>query len=129
MRGLLPGQTCVLVAENSEGDIVGWLEGLVDGAYRGVGADPAFLEPHGYVQAMMVSPAVRRRGIGGALLRAFARQAHSQGCEWMFLLPDETDDPTGRVSFFESMGLTAVNDPNERFPAMATPLARLLEGC
>ncbi|WP_435111928.1 GNAT family N-acetyltransferase [Nocardiopsis synnemataformans] len=128
MRGLLPGETCVLVAENSEGAIVGWLEGLVDGAYRGAGADPIFPEPHGYVQAMMVSPAMRRRGVGSALLEAFAQRARSQGCEWMFLLPDETDDPTERVRFFESVGLTAVNDPSERFPAMAAPLIRILGG-
>ncbi|MEU0236721.1 GNAT family N-acetyltransferase [Nocardiopsis sp. NPDC006198] len=98
------------------GVVVGWLEGVLDGAYTGPGAPVP--PPHGYVLSLVVDAAWRRRGVGTGLLDAFVDLARGAGRRWVFLFPDEGEQVEGRVAFFEQAGFEAVADPGERWPAM-----------
>ncbi|WP_433701739.1 N-acetyltransferase family protein [Nocardiopsis sp. CA-288880] len=107
--------TVALVAVDA-GAVVGWIEGVLDGAYTGPGAPVP--PPHGYVLALVVDAGWRRQGVGTGLLDAFVAEARDVGCRWVFLFPDEGKDVEGRVRFFERAGFEAVNDPGEQWPAM-----------
>ncbi|QVJ02773.1 GNAT family N-acetyltransferase [Nocardiopsis eucommiae] len=82
----------IFVAEDSDGRILGWIEGETDSHYIGPGADPAHPKPHGNGLYLVVDASARRMGVGRALTRAFARACSDAGCTWMFMLPDENDD-------------------------------------
>ena len=114
-RGVLPDGMVVLVAVDA-GAVVGWLEGVLDGAYTGPGAPTN--PPHGYVLGVVVSSAHRRSGVGSALLDRFAAEARTAGVRWVFLFPDESEGVEGRVRFFAAAGFVPVDDPDEVFPAM-----------
>ncbi|GAA1454208.1 GNAT family N-acetyltransferase [Nocardiopsis tropica] len=98
------------------GALVGWIEGVLDGAYTGPGAPAP--PPHGYVLSLVVDAAWRRQGVGTGLLDAFVDEAREVGLAWVFLFPDEGEDVEGRVRFFEQAGFEAVDDPAEQWPAM-----------
>lgn len=113
--GVWPPGVVVLVAVVG-GTVVGWLEGVLDGAYTGPGA-PA-RPPHGYVLGLVVASTYRRSGAGRALLDRFVAEARAVGVRWVFLLPEEGPGVAGRVEFFRAAGFTPVADPDEQHPAM-----------
>jgi N-acetylglutamate synthase-like GNAT family acetyltransferase len=96
--------------------VVGWLEGVVDGAYSGPGCPTP--PPHGYVQTVVVDPGWRRRGVGSGLLGAFVKHARSAGARWVFAVPDEDDGVEARVAWLTSAGFSPVDDPGEEWPVM-----------
>jgi aminoglycoside 6'-N-acetyltransferase I len=68
--------TATLVAEREERALVGFLEvGLRSHAD---GCDPA--QPVGFIEGWFVEETFRKRGIGGALVRAAEEWARAQGC-------------------------------------------------
>lgn len=113
--GSWPDGIEVLVAI-SDGHLVGWVEGVLDGAYTGPGAPTS--PPHGYVLGIVVDPAWRRLGAGHMLLDGFVAEARTAGLSWVFLFPEEGDGVTGRVAFLEAAGFSPVDDPEEEWPAM-----------
>jgi mycothiol synthase len=66
------------------------------------GEDPAV----GYVAALGVRHAYRRRGIAGALLRTSFRQLHARGAAGVSLHVD-TQSATGATRVYERAGMTA----------------------
>lgn len=113
--GVWPEGVVVLVAV-AGGTVVGWLEGVLDGAYTGPGAPVS--PPHGYVLGIVVDGAHRRSGVGRGLLDGFVAEARAAGLSWVFLLPEEGEGVEGRVSFFRAAGFPPVDDPDEEHPAM-----------
>ncbi|MEE2041171.1 GNAT family N-acetyltransferase [Nocardiopsis sp. CT-R113] len=113
--GYWPDGIVVLVAVD-EDVVVGWIEGVMDGAYMGPGTPTP--PPHGYVLALIVDAAWRRRGIGTALLEEFVAMARDAGSRWVFLLPEEGEYVEGRVAFFDAAGFTPVDHPGKTWPAM-----------
>jgi len=113
--GAKHSKAVALVAVDA-GTVVGWLEGVLDGAYTGPGAPVP--PPHGYVLSLVVDARFRRRGVGTGLLDAFVDEARDAGVAWAFLSPDEGEDVEGRVAFFERAGFETVDDPDEQWPAM-----------
>lgn len=110
-----PGGGVIVFAED-DGVVVGWVEGVVDGAYSGPGAPVP--PPHGYVQAVVVDPGWRRRGVGRGLLEAFAHAAWCAGARWVFAAPDEGQGVEDRVAWLASAGFEPVEDPGEEWPVM-----------
>lgn len=108
-------ETIALVAVDA-GAVVGWLEGVLDGAYTGPGA--LVPPPHGYVLSLVVDAQFRRRGVGSRLLDAFVGEAREAGVAWVFLFPEEGDGVEGRVAFLRAAGFSPVDDPDEEYPAM-----------
>ncbi|GAA0972837.1 GNAT family N-acetyltransferase [Nocardiopsis tropica] len=98
------------------GAVVGWIEGVLDGAYTGPGA--LVPPPHGYVLSLVVDAEWRQRGVGTGLLDAFVEEARTAGCRWVFLFPDEGEGVEARVAFFRTAGFEAVDDPDEEWPVM-----------
>lgn len=90
--------------------------GTFDGAYPGPGSPVR--PPHGYVQAVVVASAVRRTGVGRALLEAFTTAAREHGLKWVFAVPDEAPRVTGRVDWLAASEFTPVADPGELWPVM-----------
>lgn len=114
-RGVWPDGIEVLVAI-SDDHLVGWVEGVLDGAYTGPGAPVP--PPHGYVLGIVVDPLWRRMGAGRALLDGFVAVARAAGVRWVFLFPEEGEEVEGRVAFLSAAGFSPVDDPDEEYPAM-----------
>lgn len=74
MSGTLP--MAVLVAENEEGALIGFLE--VGMRSHADGCNPA--RPVGFVEGWFVQEAFRNRGIGRELMNAAEEWARAQGC-------------------------------------------------
>ncbi|MFE1170488.1 GNAT family N-acetyltransferase [Nocardiopsis sp. NPDC058789] len=113
--GSWPDGIEVLVAVEDD-RLVGWVEGVLDGAYTGPGAPVP--PPHGYVLGIVVDPLWRRLGAGRALLDGFVAVARAAGVRWVFLFPEEGEEVEGRVEFLRAAGFTPVDDPDEKYPAM-----------
>ncbi|WP_338036334.1 GNAT family N-acetyltransferase [Nocardiopsis kunsanensis] len=114
-HGRWPEGIMVLVAVE-EDHLVGWVEGVLDGAYTGPGSPTP--PPHGYVLGVVVDPAWRRMGAGRALLDSFVSVASDEAVRWVFLFPEEGEDVAGRVAFLRAAGFEPVDDPTETTPAM-----------
>ena len=69
---------CVLVAEAPGPEVVGFVEASLRPF-----ADKCRTAPVGYLEGWYVVPAWRRRGVGGALVRAAEGWARSRGCREM----------------------------------------------
>jgi len=113
-KGYSEGSVALVAVDT--GAVVGWIEGVLDGAYTGPGAPVP--PPHGYVLSVVVDARFRRHGVGTGLLDAFVDEARDAGVAWVFLFPDEGEGVEGRVRFFERAGFEAVDDPDEEWPAM-----------
>jgi len=113
-KGYSEGSVALVAVD--AGAVVGWLEGVLDGAYTGPGAPVP--PPHGYVLSLVVDAAWRRRGVGAGLLSAFVGESREAGVRWVFLFPDEGEGVEERVAFFRAAGFEAVDDPGERWPTM-----------
>ncbi|MEU0236623.1 GNAT family N-acetyltransferase [Nocardiopsis sp. NPDC006198] len=113
--GEWPEGMVVLVAVDGD-TVVGWIEGILDGAYTGPGAPVP--PPHGYVLALVVDAEWRRRGVGTGLLDAFVAVAGRSGTRWVFLKPEEGEHVEERVAFFEQAGFAPVPDPDGTWPPM-----------
>ena len=55
-----------------------------------------------YIQDVVVAPAFRRRGIGGAIVKTLAAELRRQGVEWIGLV-----GAPGTGKFYRDLGLTA----------------------
>lgn len=93
---------------------MGWVSGTVRGLYPGAPVPP----PHGYVQAVVVDPERRRRGVGRRLVEAFLAAAARSGVGWVFAAPDEGEGVAGRVAWLVECGFMAVEEPGEEWPMM-----------
>ncbi|WP_197285918.1 GNAT family N-acetyltransferase [Nocardiopsis sp. NRRL B-16309] len=96
-----PGEGVLLLAEGGDG-VVGWLEGVLDGAYPGPGAPVG--PPHGYIQTVVVAASWRGAGVGRALVEEFVAAAAASRLEWVFAAPDEGPGVEGRVAWLARCG-------------------------
>ena len=55
------------------------------------------------VHALAVRPGLRRRGVGGRMMRAAAGWARGQGAEWLGLVVTEAN--AGARALYESLGM------------------------
>ncbi|WP_165968305.1 GNAT family N-acetyltransferase [Saccharopolyspora elongata] len=122
-----------LVAEGTDGDIVGFIQGLVDG-YPPDGrifnecfgpfehVDP----PHCKIDWICVSKRARRTGVGRRLLHHFAVEASERGCSHVALKADESSDAGGRLAFFEKFGFYPL-DPQQPEHLQGVDLATLIK--
>lgn len=101
----------VLVAVS--GAVVGWLAGSLDASHP-----VAPVRRAGYIQAVVVDPGARRRGVGTALVGAFLDRAREAGVGWVFAAPDEDGDAAGRLQWMHVLGFEAVAEPDEDWPIM-----------
>ncbi|MFE1396280.1 GNAT family N-acetyltransferase [Nocardiopsis alba] len=108
-----PEGDLVLAAE-THGTLAGWASGTVRGLYPGAPVPP----PHGYVQAVVVGPGYRRRGVGRRLVEAFLAAAARSGVGWVFAAPDEGGGVEARVAWLVECGFVAVEEPHEVRPVM-----------
>ncbi|MFD6094720.1 GNAT family N-acetyltransferase [Nocardiopsis flavescens] len=116
----------IFVAEDFDGRLIGWIEGETDSNYAGPGTDPAHPEPHGNGLYLVVNASARRKGVGRALIRAFAQACSDAGCTWMFILPDENNGVEGRLAFFKTLGFVDLAPDDDDYGAWGMPLAPLL---
>lgn len=70
-----PESQAVLVAENGDGRLIGFLEAGIRPF-----AEDCLTDQVGYLEGWFVEPQFRRRGIGTALVREAERWARSKGC-------------------------------------------------
>ncbi|MEU0493455.1 GNAT family N-acetyltransferase [Nocardiopsis sp. NPDC006139] len=95
----------VLVAASPA--VVGWLCGSLDASHP-----VAPVRRAGYIQAVVVHPGARRRGVGAALVEAFLDRAREAGVGWVFAAPDEDGDAAGRLRWVHALGFEATSDPD-----------------
>jgi GNAT superfamily N-acetyltransferase len=93
--------------------VVGWLCGSLDASHP-----VAPVHRAGYIQAVVVTPGARRRGVGSALVGAFLDRAREAGVGWVFAAPDEAGDAVGRLQWMHVLGFEAVAEPDEDWPIM-----------
>lgn len=85
--------------------VVGWLEGTL--RYEAAVDIPRIPRPWAQVNFILCHPSMRRRGIGTALLRRFARDETSAGRRFVVLWPDR-QDAYARTAFFTALGFRPV---------------------
>lgn len=100
-----PAGDVVLVAASP--GVVGWLCGSLDASHPVAPVGRA-----GYIQAVVVHPGARRRGVGSALVGAFLSLAREAGARWVFAAPDEAGDAAGRIRWMHTLGFEATADPD-----------------
>jgi GNAT superfamily N-acetyltransferase len=131
--GRLPEWFTVLVAEDHEGHLVGWLEGRLDANVADHLAHPHHPPPHAYVYSIAVNPESQRQGVGSALMRAFVDLASAANLTWIALTPAQSEPASARsrAAFFAATGLQQVDpdDPSEgmvaELPAVVSALQAL----
>lgn len=90
------------------------VEGAFDSDFSGRGAPAEWQLPHAYLSFVAVHPSERRRGVGAALVRAFALTASARGCTFLAALPaDHDDDQAARIAFFSACGLWVLTPPQK----------------
>ena len=87
--------------------VVGWLCGSLGASHPVAPVGRA-----GYIQAVVVHPGVRRRGVGAALVEAFLDRAREAGVAWVFAAPDEDGDAAARLRWVHACGFEATDDPD-----------------
>lgn len=96
-----------VVLAAASGAVVGWLSGSLDAVHPSAPVGRA-----GYIQAVVVAPGARRRGVGSALVGAFLSRAREAGVAWVFAAPDEDGDAAGRLQWVHACGFEATDDPD-----------------
>ncbi|WP_217134144.1 GNAT family N-acetyltransferase [Leucobacter chinensis] len=92
-----------------EGEISGVLTGSFDSDFTGNSAFEAFelpRPPHAFLERIHVRESVRSRGVGRALLEAYASEASERGCTFIGGSIDLSTDPRLRRKFFVGVGFT-----------------------
>lgn len=90
--------------------MVGWLWGTPSSSLVPE-LNPDGLEgPHAFIAAIYVRPDSRRRGVGSALMEAFAETARSSGAETVALRADMGDGLEARSAFFSVFGMVPVDE-------------------
>ena len=107
------------------GLVVGFLNGLFDQPVPKRAAAAADPGPQAWINWMGVQPAARLRGVGQALVRAFADEARQHGCTYLAAMISWTDDPAGRVAFFRRCGLQDLV-PGKPDDIVGAPIADIL---
>jgi GNAT superfamily N-acetyltransferase len=100
-----PAGDVVLVAASPA--VVGWLCGSLDASHPVAPVGRA-----GYIQAVVVAPGARRRGVGSALVGAFLDRAREASMRWVLAASDETGDAAGRLQWVHACGFEATADPD-----------------
>lgn len=77
--------------------------------------------PQALVSTIAVARSHRRTGVGRALMAAFARAAREAGSTHLVCKVDESNETSGRMSFFRSCGLRSVM-PDQEDDVVAGPL-------
>ena len=73
-----------------------------DGKAAGMGRALGDGVSDAYIQDVVVDPEFRRRGVGGAIVRALAAELRRRGVDWIGLV-----GAPGTEEFYRSLGLTA----------------------
>lgn len=92
-----------------EGEISGVLTGSFDSDFTGKSAFDAFelpRPPHAFLDRIHVRDSVRSRGVGPALLEAYASEVSDRGCSFIGGSIDLSTDPRPRRRFFVRAGFT-----------------------
>ncbi len=116
---------CYLVITDSEGQVVGFLEGMLDSHYDKSIAPPALAMPQAFVQTMCVAVEQRGKGFGAALLRRFAQEAAAVGLTYLATTADQGGGQDRRVKFFLGCGLASLDQENPLW-AFGAPVAQLV---
>ena len=96
------------------GPAAAWSKALSTPTFSGRGAPAEWQLPHAYLSFVAVHPSERRRGVGAALVRAFALTASARGCTFLAALPaDHDDDQAARIAFFSACGLWVLTPPQK----------------
>lgn len=88
--------------------LVGLLEGSVDSTVPQPWVPPGLPSPWAWLSGVYVDQQMRRKGVGRALVGAFARHAAEGDCSFVVLRVASGDGKSGRVRFFERLGFTAL---------------------
>lgn len=92
-----------------EGEISGVLTGSFDSDFTSNSAFDAFelpRRPHAFLDRIHVRDSARSRGVGRALLEAYASEASERGCTFIGGSIDLSSDPKLRRRFFVRSGFT-----------------------
>lgn len=108
-----------------DGEVVGFLDGLFNQPVPKRAALAADRGPQAWINWMGVQPAARRRGVGQALLQAFANEARQHGCTYLAAMISWADDPADRVAFFRRCGLQDLV-PGKPDDIVGAPIADIL---
>lgn len=95
-------------------DLIGMLNASYSADFHGMPDFESFdlpRRPHAFMDRIHVHPAVRRSGVGQALIDAFIRTAKDHTCTFAGGLVDANSDPTGRIEFFERLGFEVHGHP------------------
>ena len=68
-----------------------------------------------WIEELYVAAGRRRRGVGGGLMKTFVAEALTHGCTYVACILDLSSDPSGRFSFFRSLGFEPLlpDDPTD----------------
>ena len=81
------GNSCAVCVGRCEGRVIGMGRALGDGV------------SDAYIQDVVVDPEFRRRGVGGAIVRALAAELRGRGVDWIGLV-----GAPGTEEFYRSLG-------------------------
>ncbi|MEU6708149.1 GNAT family N-acetyltransferase [Streptomyces wuyuanensis] len=87
-----------------DGRVVGWLEGTV--RYETEPDIPQRPKPWAQINYVLVHPALRRHGVGGSLIRHFARDEAAAGRAFVVLWTDRRN--AALLSFFETFSFASL---------------------
>ena len=90
LKSALENSCAVCVARDGDGALVGMGRALGDGV------------SDAYIQDVVVDPAFRRRGVGGAIVRALIAELRRRGVDWIALVGEP-----GTGEFYRSLGFRA----------------------
>jgi ribosomal protein S18 acetylase RimI-like enzyme len=117
----------MFVAVTEDGEVVGVLDGKLSTDYDARTA--AYVTPpQALVSTIAVARSHRRTGVGRALMAAFARTACEAGSTHLVCKVDESNETSGRMSFFRSCGLRSVM-PDQEDDVVAGPLDTIIDAC
>lgn len=111
-----------VAAEGAE--MVGLLHGKFDGDYSEHLAGGLDF-PQAWIHWIVVEEGARRTGVASALVSAFARAAQLAGCTFIACLVEDSAGFWGRLSFFESLGMTSLSGEDPQ--AVGAPISTVLK--
>ncbi|TQM44828.1 GNAT family N-acetyltransferase [Pseudonocardia cypriaca] len=117
----------MFVAVTEDGEVVGVLDGKLSTDYD-VRIAPHVTPPQAWISTIAVARSHRRTGVGRALVAAFARAAREAGSTHLVCKVDESNETSGRMSFFRSCGLHSVM-PDQEDDVVAGPLDKIIDAC
>jgi len=89
-------------------EVDGMLTGSFDSAFESGAFDSFDLPPgpHAFLERVHIRGSARNKGVGRALIEAYAEAASGRGCTFIGGLVDIANEPTMRKAFFRRLGFT-----------------------